>query len=386
MAGYAGIMYTDTVSSFVTPDVLKKVILAHPEVATLTTFLKLSKSNNLGVGNPTHTYFEDDNLGRWTTCDSNGQDSASATFGLASGDGWKVQAGTLLRVPRTGETLLVTAVSTDTVTVTRTWGATAAAAINPSEPIQIIGNAQAEGYTVGEGGQSSPVQKTARTQIFSHPFSVTGTMDATVVYDDKNSFEGKKMKAMIQHYSDQDITAMYGEIASSGSGSTLRKSSTSLNETITTNRTDFGALAMTEKAFQDAVRPIFDIGSPKKILVASAYVADVISNYSSVKLNTTQGQSAYGNSIRSYIFGSGELTIIVARQSLNGANSANFFVVDSENAKRIYLNGNGINRDTKLTLFNKENSGVDSRKGEFMCEAGFYFPQEQSHMAGINVG
>ena len=387
MAGYAGVMYTDTVSALVTPDVEKKVILSNPDLATLTLFLKLTKGGNIAVKNPTHTYFEDDNLGRWATIDAQGAAVGATKFSVGSGDGWKLPAGTVLRVPRTGETILITAISGDVVsTATRSWGNTAAAELLPAEPLQIIGNAQLEGYTVGEGGQSSPVQKTARCQIFSHPFSVTGTMDATEIYDDKGSFDGKMKKAMLQHYSDQDIAALYGEVASAGSGATTRRTTTSLNETITTNSTDFGGLAMSEVQFQNAVRPIFELGSARKILVASSYVADTISNYSTMKLQSNQGQTAYGNSIRSYIFGSGELTIIVARKSLSGANNRNFFIVDAENAKRMYLSGNGQNRDTKLTLFGKENSGVDSRKGEYMCEAGFYFPQEESHMRGINVG
>lgn len=386
MSGYAGTQYTSTVSEILTPDVLKKIILKQPDVATLTAFLKLTEKNNIGIENPTHTYSEDDNLGRWASCDGVGATAAAGTINLAGGDGWKCPVGTIIRVPRTGETILVTAVSTDALTVTRSWGATAAAIINPAEPLQIVGNAQLEGYTVGDGGQSAPVQKTARTQIFSHPFSVTGTMLSTKIYDDVNSYEGKKRKALIQHMADQDTTAMWGEIASAGSGATTRRSSTSLNETIVTNVSDFGGLAMSELAFQNALLPIFEVGSPRKILVASAHVANVVSNYSTMKLQTSQGQSAYGNAIRSYVFGSGELTIIIARKSLSGANSKTFFVVDSENCKRIYLNGNGKSRDTKLTEYNKMNTEVDAQKGEFMSESGSYFPVEESHMRGVNVG
>ena len=386
MPGYAGPQYTNTVSAILTPDVLKKIILKQPDVASLTAFLKLTEKNNIGVENPTHTYFEDDNLGRWTTVNENGADASQLNLTLSAGDGWKAPVGTILRCPRTGETMLVTAITDDTPTITRSWGATAAAAINPGDALQIIGNAQLEGYTVGNGGQSSPVEKTARTQIFSHPFSVTGTMLSTKIYDDVNSYEGKKRKALIQHMADQDSAAMWGEVASTGTGATTRRSSTSLNETIVTNVSDFGGLAMTELAFQNALLPIFEVGSPRKILVASAHVANAVSNFSTMKLQTSQGQSAYGNSIRSYVFGSGELTIIIARKSLSGPNSKTFFVVDSENCKRIYLNGNGKSRDTKLTEYNKMNTEVDAQKGEFMTEAGFYFPVEESHMRGTNVG
>ena len=384
--GYTGPQYTSTVSTIITPDVLKKIILKQPDVASLTAFLKLTEKNNIGVENPTHTYHEDDNLGRWAICDGVGVSAADTTINLASGDGWKCPVGTIIRVPRTGETILVTAVTADALTVTRSNGATAAAAINPGEAFQVIGNAQLEGYTVGLGGQSSPVEKTARTQIFSHPFSVTGTMLSTKIYDDVNSYEGKKRKAIIQHMADQDSAAMWGEVSSAGTGATTRRSTTSLNETIVSNVSDFGGLTLTELAFQNALLPIFEVGSPRKILVASAHVANAVSNFSTMKLQTSQGQSAYGNAIRSYVFGSGELTIIIARKSLSGPNSNSFFVVDSENCKRIYLNGNGKSRDTKLTEYNKMNTEVDAQKGEFMTEAGFYFPVEESHMRGTNVG
>ena len=384
--GYQNPQYTDTApTSILRPDVLSKILMKNPDVATLTAVLMMTKKNNLTVKNPTHTYFEEDNLGRFTTCPLPTA-AAALGFDVAGGEGWKVQVGTVIRVPRTGETMVVSAITTDSITVTRSWGATAAADLLANEPLQIIGTAQTEGYSVPVGGSSSPVEKTARVQIFSNPFGVTNTMLSTEIYDDMNSYDGKKRKAFIQHMSDQDTTALWGEINSTGTGATLRKTSTSLNETITSNVTDFQGLLMAELAFQNALLPIFEVGSQHKILVCSAYVANVVSNYSTMKLQTNNGETKYGNAIRSYVFGSGELTIVVARKSLSGPNSRTSFVVDADNCKRIVLGGNGKSRETQYREFSSESTKSDQISGEWFAEAGFYFPQEDSHAKLMNIG
>jgi hypothetical protein len=378
--GYTAGYYTDTAPvAYLTPDVLNKLIRTQPDAATLTTVLMLMKNKNRTVFNSTHTNYERDNVGRWTTIPAGGGDG-DLSLGVTSGDGWKVQIDTLLKCPRTGEVLLVTGVSTDTITVTRSAGATAAAVLNLNEPLMIIGTAKSEGYSLGVAGSSSRVAKTFYTQIFSNPFQASRTAKVTKTYTGQNVYAEEKLDAFLNHVASQDAAALFGETFTSGSGSSLKRAATSATETISSNVASIDG-TLTEVAAQNAMRPIFELGSPDKILVGSSLVCDVFSNFSTNKLQTNQGQSEYGNRIKKYNYGSGSITLTTSRLTLAGPNQDKAFVFDTDNLYRIVL----PESDTHVLEYDPINTQSDAYKGEWKTEAGFVIALEKAHMRFVGV-
>lgn len=125
-------------------DMSNDIALLQPSEAPLITFLKRAMGRSKPAENPKFSWMEDDLGARWDAV-NNGAGYASGATTIAVDNGDYFSAGDIVKVPRTGEVILVTAVATNDLTVTRGYGVTAAAALVDNDPIVIIGNVNEEG-------------------------------------------------------------------------------------------------------------------------------------------------------------------------------------------------------------------------------------------------
>ena len=153
MAVVTGVRDTNTtLAAKLKIDMSEKIALLQPSAAPLITFLKRAKGNTLTANNPKFSWLEDNLGARWDAIDAADGILANATR-IVVDNGAYFSVGDVVKVPRTGECLLVSAVDPDNdnpdeLTVVRAFGTTSAAAIENDDPLVIIGNANEEGSGV----------------------------------------------------------------------------------------------------------------------------------------------------------------------------------------------------------------------------------------------
>lgn len=281
--------------------------------------------------------------------------------------------GDIVKVPRTGECLRVTVVTTgtSTITVTRAYGETSAAALVDNDVLVIIGNANAEGAT-------SPTLKSIKesalynyTQIFRTTLGATETEKASEYYggNDLSYTRAKKGK---EHRIDIERAMLFGELKEDTTGTQPVRTTRGLLKFITTNVTsDVGTL--TKKAFDEFCATAFQYGSDEKICFASGILLSAISTIAGQVLQTRIGEETFGLSIKEYISPFGKLNLVY-HKGLESLYNGMGIVVDLPNIMYRPLKG----RDTKLKT-NIQANDADEQKDEYITEAGLQVELEKTH-------
>lgn len=120
----------DILSNSIVIDMSDTIAELEPDEAPLTVFLmKLAKENAQSYK---VEWLENRGRAHWTQV-NNGAGYADSATSIVVDDGTIIAVGDNVKVARTGEVMRVTAVSTNTLTVTRAFGETAAAAINDND-------------------------------------------------------------------------------------------------------------------------------------------------------------------------------------------------------------------------------------------------------------
>ena len=96
-------------------DMEDEIFLLEPDAAPLTVFTKATKTGRTAFS-PSFSWLEDVLAPKTLTLSSDG---GSTSLTLATGDGGKVATYDLVKNTSSGEIMLVTAIITDTLTVTR---------------------------------------------------------------------------------------------------------------------------------------------------------------------------------------------------------------------------------------------------------------------------
>jgi hypothetical protein len=301
---------------------------------------------------------------------NNGAGYASGATTVTVDNGGYFRARDLVKVPRTGEVMLVTAVSSNDLTVTRSAGGTAAAALVDNDPLIILGPAYAQGATLQAARTTVEVDNVNYMQIWRHPFKVTGTHKAVgskgghYVEDDTAT---QRRKKMLEHARDINLTAYHGEKdLTSGTGL-----AGGITERIPSGNIDSTA-SLTETAFNSALKTMFRYGSGTKTLYCSRQVAGIIDGLLRDRLRYQPGDKTGGNNFTSYQSTHG-LVKIVADHALEGGSFDKYAVLmDEEGCKYRTL------RDTEL-LTGRQTPDEDAEVEEYLTEATFVWGNGSTH-------
>lgn len=127
---------------------------------------------------PEHGFFTKTLLFPQMQVSAAGQTAGDTTFTVGSTA--NVIIGMIMRVNSTGENVIINSiVSATQVTVTRSFGTTAAAAIGASVFLYQVGNAYEEASLRPAALVINPVRITNLTQIFRNSWAISGTVQAT---------------------------------------------------------------------------------------------------------------------------------------------------------------------------------------------------------------
>jgi hypothetical protein len=353
-------------------DMSKTIALLEP---SKTPFMSLmSRVGKQATHNTIFNWLEDGLQGRWDAVNLLAGYDADATD-IVVDTGALFAAGDVVKVPRTGEALLVVSVTTNTLTVVRGYGVTAAAALVDNDPLVIIGQAYLEGSLSATPRTINTTTVSNYTQIFKTSVKVTKTQEATKLYGGADRAYQRKKKA-IEHAIDISRTAWFGEKKEAISGETVRRTTAGVLNMLGSSVPTYDASgSLTEANFEKLfMEQAFQYGSKTKVMFASPRVISVINSWGKDKMQVDNMSKEYGLAIMRYESAHGTLKIV--REPLfEGAIYGKMGVVlDLENVKYRPLNG----RDTKLET-NIEAPDEDCYKDQYITEAGCELKLPKTH-------
>jgi hypothetical protein len=292
-------------------------------------------------------------------------------------------AGDVLKIPSTGENVLVTSVSDDdnTITVTRSFGDTASADALAGAYMFKIGTAFAEGSTAGALATKGTIitEKTNYLQIFRKAVEISRTMANSELYGGADRPYQRKKKG-IELMKEMERTFYFGEKVS---GTT--KGTAGIDYFLSTNDTAAGG-TLTESEFETFLRKVFRYGSNSRYLFSAPIVLSVISLWAQGKLQTFPKDKTYGIAITQYLSPHGTLNLIkdVSLEYIDISYSSYYggyaYAIELEDCVYRYLQNRDIQLETDI-----QNPGDDSYKDQYICEVGMEFHNEKKHGALTGV-
>lgn len=365
--------------SIMEPDFADMIAELEPSKNPLTVLTRRADKQN--VINSKYTWWEDQLQARFDAV-NNGAGYASGAASIVVDNGAYWAADDIAYVTRTGETMRITAVSTNTLTVVRGVGSTAAALVDNDELIR-TGSAAQENALDKPARSDNPVEVYNQTQIFRTPVDESGTARSTANRPSSNDWNRQLNHAGIEHYKDIEYAGLLGNRSKDTSGSAPRTTTGGFLYYANQNVTDVGG-AMTEAEWFDALRPMFRYGSGTKLAMAAALPVDVVSAYPRSKLVIVQSEETFGIRVQQVNSPHGTVNF-VTHWLLEGTKFGNqIWIADMANIGYRYLHGDDGSRDTHVRP-DIQAPGQDGRKDEFLTECGFVVKQPLTHGRVSNI-
>ncbi len=356
-------------------DMAKDIALLDPNEGPFLTFLKVLKKDTRVVYNPRFDWLEDDLLE--TRSLVNGATQSSATT-VAVDDGSIFRAGDILKVPSTGENMLVTAVNSNSLTVVRGYGSTEKANIADDAEILNIGPAMMENSGLRTVKSTQESNGYNYTQIFRTPLALSGTEAASMLHGGKDRAYQRR-KASIEHKRDIARAMYFGQRKEDLTGSGPRRTMGGLVEMLGSQNTvafDSSSKPLTYRNFDNYVaKEAFRHGSQNKLLIAGPNLAAAINGWAEKKLVTDVDKDTYGLRVKNLVTTYGDLKVIYD-PLLDGAVYSGYgFLLDTENVRYVHLDG----RDTTLNV-GVQSPDVDGVVDEYLTECSLEVRLPQTHM------
>lgn len=355
-------------------DVAKRIAYLEPDETPFTVILMRAKKK--AAGSAEVIWYEDQLGARWTKVNNGAGYNYDAT-GVVVDEGSIFVVNDILKVPRTGETMLVTAVATNTLTVVRDFGQTRpggdpdAYDLVDNDWVLLIGNAMKEGSNVPSEKIGQPAKKSNYCQIFRTPFSLTGTTEAESTRTSEQERTRLTRKKGMEHKIDIERAVLFGEKREYISGNEIRRTLGGVTQFINSNIYDAGG-ALTESEFENSFcEQVFKYGSSTKLLVSSSRLISVINGFGREKLQVVPKDKAYGLRMTRYISAHGDLLIVPSKVLVNYF-AGYGMVVDVDKVEFKPL------RDTQLKR-NIQPDDEDALRDEYFTEATLKVENEECH-------
>jgi len=307
--------------------------------------------------------------GWWTQV--NGAHDESATT-ITVDDATLFRARDIIKVPRTGEVMFVTAHDevNNTVTVIRGYGGTTPVALNDNDWLLRLGNAMEEFSRAPEPKIAQPVKNFNYTQIFRRPFdqSMTSSREALKTSEDERT--RLRRDQALEHRLDIERALLFGERYEDPANK--RRTTGGLLSFIKTKHYDAGG-SLNEDKFEEFCEMLFQHGSNRKLLVCSYRVGSIINKFARDRIDTRSGEETYGIRLKQYRSFHGDLYIVPSR-TLEKEYQGLAFGVDMDYIYYRPLNG----RDTTLRTNIQEND-ADGWRDEYLTEVGLEVRLEKVH-------
>lgn len=326
---------------------------------------------------PTYFHLETDKLPEYVTI-NNGGGYASGATSIVVSSASNVQAGNVLFCERTQEMIYVTAVATNTLTVTRGAGSTTAAAINDTEEIRILGFADSDGNTAPSGTSSEPTLKTNATQIMKVAWEASRRDIEQEVYgpDEWSRIMGQKQEEL-DRYKEQTYLFQNGI---STTGTTLTGG---FQYWVTTNVSN-AAGALDEGSWNTWLRGWLrrNTGQKNLAVFAGELVQAALAGFGRDAIRYGPDDNLLGITCGSYRAENGMVVKIVPHGMLTPINSG---VTAANRGAQGYAFGVNFGKVGEVTFSKRKHEknvqlpGTDGKKDQLIEDVGLALVSEQHH-------
>lgn len=357
-------------------DMQNRVFLYDPEgnpILTVVTVNTMTETQTEVEGK----WLEDSPIPEWFAL-SAGINNVVTSAVLTAGTGQFVLPPTLFRNMDTGEVVFVSAIATDTITISRGWGGTTAAAMTTSDRLLNLRNNQAQASaTAPQSLATLKATKSNFAQIVTHTVKVDKTLEAVELYGGSERLY-QRQKQSTEHARSWEQLLLHGQKGSNIAGATPTFTAGGLDNYVTSNvLSASGVLPESQfmgylySVFRFAVKP----GKKRKALYSSAELVNTINSWGTAKLQTTpnadKASQRYGIDIREYVSGFGQLSVILHPLLENGA-AGRGYIVDHDGVAIRYL------RPTTMST-NVQAPEADFYMDKILTQASFRVAMELTH-------
>lgn len=337
-------------------------------------------SGSRPTGSPKFEWLERIRAPKTLTGDGTGAASGGTSLTLAAGDGAKVAAFDIIKNPSTGEQILVTAVSTDTLTISRAFGVTAAAAIAANQPLLVIGNANKENATRRDILATAPTANYNYAQIFRTPLGFSRVVQQSELYGGSYKEQELRNKG-VDHAVEIERMYLFGEPKEDQSATGGRWTTAGVDYSLTSNRYDMGG-TLSYSALLDFCQQVFRYGNQSsRVLIASPIVVSAIASMAAAKLITQVNGEMFGVSTTKIVTPHGDL-MVVKHPLLSETSFFNerAYALDMDNlTDRPFIGAR-----TKVRM-NIQTPSQDGEEHEYLTQSGLQLILQQASGVFYNV-
>jgi hypothetical protein len=339
------------------------------------------------VTNPKIEFFDDADL-PMTTSANNGTDYASNATIIVVADVTLFAVRDVVQVAKAAtnaaleELVLVTALGTNSITVTRAFAGTTADTITATGTLKILGSAQTEAGAINNPRTPARLAKTSGCQIFETPIAVTRSAAATKVYGTYSERERQQFLAMRRQRLEIENAGLFGAYSETLSGTASFYTSQGVRSIIATNVQSMGQ-TITYQAFLTWAANVFKYSARDRLLVASPTFKSALDYLAANKQLTKSEDKVFGISLRRFVTSNGTF-MLVNNYNMDGGLSDEAIAVDMSMIEFCYLEDNGVSLDTKLF---KEYDTTNPKviKDLLLTQCGWRIHQEARHGRAYNA-
>jgi hypothetical protein len=373
-------------------DIADKIYLLEPNAAPL--YVLVSKLNKKVAINTKYSWLEDDLNPTWSTFAVSAVSSATALTGYNDAESAYFNKFDLIKIPRTGEVILIQSISGSAFTVLRGYGkdssGASAQAISTSDAFFRIGTAFQEGspYSDLVTKSTQTVEVANYLQIFRTSVEITKSLANTELYGGADRPYQRKKKG-IELMRDLERAFLFGYPVEDNRSATVsqghaRRTTGGVDYFVATNSTNMGGV-MTESEFETFLRTIFRYGSTTRYLFCAPLILSVVSQWAQGKLQMFPKDKTYGIAITQYLSPHGSINLVkdVILEHFAAGYPAAWgstsyyggyaYALELENLAYRYLQNRDVQMETDIQL-----PGDDSYKDQYICEVGLEFRQERT--------
>ena len=274
-------------------------------------------------------WIEDELLPQKSTSQATIANTTATTVTFATGDGAKclpndvASFNSIIMIDQ--EAMLVTAISTDTATVTRGHGSTTKATHAADAPIHVIGHLETEGADAKKAWSTARTKPSNYHQTFSRKVEVSGVQEAIEKLGGIRSEVDYQILMAMRHLAlELEKTLLYGPADAAGDATTPRTMG-GLWHMVATNRTsDSGSID--EDAIEADIETIWTAGGTPNVIITTGKLAQDISKLYSDRIRTDIINTVGGVNVTAIVdvLSNGPLFIIPHRGMMVGQ----YFMLD----------------------------------------------------------
>jgi len=302
-------------------------------------------------------------------------------------NGSAVEGGQVIRFARTSEQALVTGTNdvTNTITVIRGYGQTAAAPLVDNDVIQVLGTAYKEGFNAPESVVMQPDKVSNFVQRFSETVTGTATADSLKAYGGKIRPEDRAEKGR-EYLKQMERNFLLAEPYQDNTNFNHPNNITGgLNYFVQTNRFN-SAGALTADLWEQYLLMAFRYGAKRKLFVTSDLVGSQINKFGRQALQVVPKEKSFGVAINTYYMGPYIVDVVIDKILSDDAYLSGMgFMVQLDHLDMVYMKSDdGKAGDTRLRI-GIEPEASHGYIDEWCGDLGFRIRLELLHSLIYNV-